>query len=153
MEPYYELRIRSGYRVEPDGTRTEVRPGIEQWRDDDLAWGYHGSGPLAAANALLFDAGRSGPDIDQHRLAMAFVSDVLAFAEINQPFVIAVREVRAWLDDRASEVLSERLPRPEDPIMTNEELADAAMKKLEGGPKSLWLDAYRTIHGQPDLPV
>ena len=159
MESYYDLRTPDQVeRVDADGSRTPLQPVVEEWVGTGMSWGYAGSGANATANALLDDAAvlKGGRFLKlfykEHLfLAIAFVEDVLSLLD-DGPARIAVREVQAWLDERAPEVLRQRRWKPHHVPVSPEAEAEEFLRALQGGALSRWLDVYRTVHGEPDIP-
>ncbi len=155
MEPHYVLRSRLRIdHVSADEIR-EVRAPSRSWRTDAWAWGYSGSGALSTAVALLSDVAHdlSDEENERHDLGTAFVSDVLNAAPRGKPFVIAVREVRGWLDDRRAAVVERaRAERAEESrTVTAEEWAQQLLEQLAEPQIGTWLMTYRTVHGEPDV--
>jgi hypothetical protein len=160
MESYYDLRSPDQVeRVDADGSRTPLQPVVERWVGTTMTWGYAGSEPNTTANALLGDAaslkgGRSFTLFYKEHLflAIAFVEDVLSLLDDARPARIAVREVHEWLDERAPEVLRQRQATPDDVPVSTAAQAEEFLRGLEGGARSRWLDVYRSVHGEPDIP-
>ncbi len=146
MEAHYRLRsARTIERVDPDGVTRRLEP---LQGEGEPTWGYHGSGPILTATMLLRDATGAEPE---HRVARAFVSDVIALFDERAPNVIAVREVRAWRDEREMEILAGAA----EEFNTREERADRLWRHVEeaqrGGGRAFWLETFRSIAGSPDI--
>ena len=129
--------------------RIERRAGPETRCLDRARWNDLGPGRATAAALLLADAtGR--PAVED--LVRAFVRDVLAPLPHNTAFVIAVREVRAWRDEREPEVdeaAEQRRARAHE--VTLPKLLAERDRDLARPPLASWLDVFRAIHGPPSI--
>lgn len=111
----------------------------------DEPWWGAGADRTAAAAALLRDATGHEPYWD---IASALSWDVLTFHGHPHTILIAVREVRAWYDEREPEIRAARADAA--PFSLPAMLAERD-RDLASGPRPTWLEMYRTIHGSPEL--
>lgn len=132
------------YVVAPPDTVERVSPRTRRVLLSS-PWAAVGSDRTAAAAVVLSDA-TGGPA--SRVLAAAFGNDVLSFPGHPQPVLIAVREVRAWCEERAPEVEAQAAAR--GPFSLPAFLAERD-RELALGPRPGWLAVYRTVHGEPDL--
>ena len=144
LEPHYRFTApRTIQRVGSDGTVDTLRPLPHD--APSFAWGYAGSGPNAAARAVVADA--SG-DCD-NRLAMAFVEDNLLW-ELDDTFAITVGEVVAWRAEREPELHMQ----PPGRSYSASELGELMRQHLDD-PNRLtepwWRRARRRTGGEPYL--
>lgn len=108
-------------------------------------WAGVGGDRTAAAAVILGDAiGHVAP----RALVPAFANDLLSFPGHPRQLLIAVREVCAWCEERASEVDAQAAAR--GPFSLPALLAERD-RDLALGPRPGWLAVYRTVHGEPDL--
>jgi hypothetical protein len=136
------------YVLEPPD-RIERRAGAETRSLERARWNDLGPGRAAAAALLLADAtGRPGFE----DLVRAFVLEVLAPLPGNVRFVIAVREVRAWREEREPEVVeAAEQRRAVAHEVTLPKLLAQRDSDLARPPLATWLDVYRAIHGPPSI--
>lgn len=106
VPPYQLYRVTAAGRAELPLPPENAFPG-----STSFSWGYHGSGPLTTATALLLDA--TG-DAD-HDLAIGFVSDNLAWGEEigDRLFILTVAEVCAWRAEREAAIREEAAAEPD----------------------------------------
>lgn len=108
-------------------------------------WAGVGGDRTAAAAVILADA--TGHET-RRPLVAAFANDLLSFPGHPQQLLIAVREVRAWCEERAPEVDARAAAR--GPFSLPALLAERD-RDIAVGPRPGWLTVYRTVHGEPDL--
>lgn len=135
-------------RVDRNGNRTPVLAAPESTWSGQLAWGYAGSGPNSTAEAVLLDA--TGNDVPAE-VAISFTDDILDFHELSEaPWKLTVAEVRAWRAEREAEIL-ERYAKGLRVTSWASGATDRVEEAIRGGPRSTWVETYRTVHGTPDV--
>jgi hypothetical protein len=134
-------------RVDSGGeTILEPPAEIERWAGAQV-WGYDGSGPNTTAATLLRDA-LPGRPLDLDLASICFTSDVLSELEQTEAHVITQAEIQAWADERMADCV-EKMRAEVGRVVSEDEQREMLRELLEQGPRTPWLDEYRSTHGAP----
>jgi len=152
LEAHYLLKPpHTIQRIDQDGvTDVPVPFVVREIAGASAAWGYGGSGAIAAAATLLLDSGGNSVPGELRIAAKLLVGELLLRLKHDEEHKIGIRELRAWIEAELPRRLAEGPP-PAGAVrlIPRAERQESVRRFIEEGGHSQpsWFDHYRAEYG------